>query len=144
MENSANLTAYCGLYCGECLMYKNKVADLARDLRKELRESKFDKIAPALSGFMKELKDYPICYAVLGAMVKLRCRKSCYDGGGHPCKVRDCCTKKGFRGCWECDIFDTCTKLNFLRQVHGDAHIKNMKIISKKGMDGFLKGVKYW
>jgi hypothetical protein len=144
MEDGANLTAYCGLYCGECLMYKNKVADLARDLRKELRESKFGKIAPALSGFMKELKDYDTCYSVLGAMVKMRCRKSCHDGGGHPCKVRDCCRKKEIQGCWECDIFETCKKLDFLKPIHDDANINNMRIINKKGMKAFLEGPKGW
>ena len=36
------LVAYCGLYCGDCYRHKGRLADLARDLRKELRQEKFD------------------------------------------------------------------------------------------------------
>ena len=35
-KQDKNLVAYCGLYCGDCPMYKGKIADLARDLRKIL------------------------------------------------------------------------------------------------------------
>ena len=48
-KEDKNLIAYCGLYCGDCPIYKGKIADLARDLRKELREARFDKTAEALS-----------------------------------------------------------------------------------------------
>lgn len=102
------LIACCGLYCGDCHGYKGVVPDLARDLRKELRSSKYGKFARAVSGhsFAKGLKDYDVCYDVLGLMVKFRCRKGCRDGGGPPfCKIRKCCDKKGYEGCWECDEF---------------------------------------
>ena len=95
-KEDKNLIAYCGLYCGDCPIYKGKIADLARDLRKELREARFDKTAEALSknSFFKTFNNYPQCYEVLGAMVKLRCRKICKDGGGPPfCKIRKCCQK---------------------------------------------------
>ena len=35
-KQDKNLVAYCGLYCGDCPIYKGKIADLARDLRKIL------------------------------------------------------------------------------------------------------------
>ena len=50
-EENKNLIAYCGLYCGDCPIHKGNIADLARDLRKELREARFDKTADALSEF---------------------------------------------------------------------------------------------
>jgi len=141
------LIAYCGLYCGDCFGYKGKVADLARDLRKELRQSKFNKTAESLSNysFFEIFKNYPQCYEVLGALVKLRCKRTCKGGGGPPfCKIRKCCQKKGMEGCWECDKFEICEKLDFLKENHGDAHIKNLRIIKKKGIDEFLNGKKYW
>ncbi|RCV63959.1 hypothetical protein C5S53_11410 [Methanophagales archaeon] len=49
IEEDRNLVAYCGLYCGDCFSHKEKVTDLARDLRKELRQSKCDKTAESLS-----------------------------------------------------------------------------------------------
>jgi hypothetical protein len=145
MSEQEHALAYCGLYCGECLFYKGEIADMARDLRKKLRQNKFDKVAAGISTFFKDFADYPRCYEVLGAMVKMRCRKVCQDGGGNPfCKIRVCCNKKEIAGCWECDDFETCDKLEFLKAVHNDAIYKNMRKIRKSGMKAFLSGTKYW
>lgn len=65
-EQDKNLIAYCGLYCGGCINHKGKIADLARDLRKKLREAKFDWVAQGLSKFFKEFNNYEQCYTVLG------------------------------------------------------------------------------
>jgi hypothetical protein len=147
VTDDEKLVAYCGLYCGECFGHKGKIPDLARDLRKELRSAKFEKFAKFISQypFAKVYEKYPDCYEVLGAMVKFRCKKACKDGGGPPfCKMRKCCQKNGYNGCWECDEFETCEKLKFLEPVHDDAHLKNMRKIRKKGMAEFMKGKKYW
>ena len=146
-QEEKNLVSYCGLYCGDCIGYRQKAADLARDLRKELRDTKFDKTAEYLAtqSFFAEYKNYKECYDVLGALVKMRCRRACRGGGGPPfCKMRKCCEKNGFEGCWECDDFETCEKLDFLVPNHGDAHIKNLRRLKKKGMEEFLKGKKDW
>jgi hypothetical protein len=43
-------------------------------------------------------------------------------------------------GCWECGDFETCSKPDFLKPVHGDATIKNVRRIRKHGVADFLKG----
>ena len=142
-----DLIAYCGLCCLDCHGYQQKVPDLSRDLRKELRQSKYKKFAAFLSqyNFGKAFKDYDKCYEVLGAMAKFRCHKVCKNGGGPPfCKMRKCCQKKELGGCWECETFEDCKKLDFLRGVHDDGHIKNLRIIKKKGKSEFLKGKRNW
>jgi hypothetical protein len=141
------LIAYCGLYCGDCNSYKGKIADLARDLRKELRSANFEKQAALMAEipFFAVLKNYPQCYEVLGQMVKMRCKRTCRGDGGPPgCKMRDCCRKKGIEGCWECAEFETCKKLDFLKRFHDDAHLKNLRILKKSGADSFLKGKRFW
>lgn len=144
MENK-DLVTYCGLYCGDCFNYKGEIADLARDLRKKLREAKFARVSQGLSEFFKEFKDYEQCYEVLGAMVRLRCGRSCRNGGGPPfCRIRKCCQKKNIPGCWECEEFEACEKLDFLKPVHEDAHLKNLRKLKKQGIDRFLEGKKYW
>ena len=146
-ETDKDLISYCGIYCGDCFSYKGRIADLARDLRKELRQSKFDRHAEFLSdiSFFKALKDYGECYEVLGIMLKFRCKKACRGGGGPPfCKIRKCARKKGLVGCWECDEFETCEKLDFLKPGHGDAHLKNQRKIRKQGIEKFLDGKRYW
>jgi len=142
-----NLIAYCGLYCGDYHGFSGKILDLARDLRKELRASRYDKFAEFISTFSfgKDFGNYEECYQVLGAMVKFRCRRGCRDGGGSPfCKIRKCAQKKDIEGCWLCEMFESCKKLDFLIPVHGDAHIKNLRAIKQKGKDAFLQGKRLW
>jgi len=127
-----DLIAYCGLSCSKCFNHKGRIADLARDLRKELREEKFEKAAEGLSKYFKQFKDYEQCYEVLGAMVRLRCKRTCRGGGGPPsCKIRKCCVSKGIEGCWDCESFETCGKLDFLKPIHGNEHIENLRGIKR-------------
>jgi hypothetical protein len=147
MAEEKDLIAYCGLYCGDCYQYQGKIADLARDLRKELRQVKFDERAEKMSAnsFFAAFKNYPQCYELLGTMVKFRCKRACRGGGGPPvCKIRECCRGKGIEGCWQCDEFETCEKMDFLKAFHEDAHLKNLRIIKKSGVDSFISGKRYW
>ncbi|MBN2015999.1 DUF3795 domain-containing protein [Candidatus Dojkabacteria bacterium] len=141
------IIAYCGLCCLDCHGYQQKIPDLARDLRKELRQSKYKKFAAFLSqnSFGKAFKNYDKCYEVLGSMVRFRCHKGCKNGGGPPfCKIRKCCQKKGIEGCWECEVCEKCEKLDYLKPVHDEGHIKNLRRLKKKGTKEFLKGKRDW
>ena len=141
------MIAYCGLYCGECPFHEGRIADLARDLRKELRTARFDRIAEALSsdGPFEAFGRYGDCYEVLGSMVKLRCKRGCRQHGGNPwCAMRKCCKRKGYEGCWECDEFETCQKLAVLETAHGKAHVKNLRRLKRGGVEAFLEGKKLW
>ena len=146
MEDDA-MVAHCGLCCLDCHGHTGKIPDLARDLRKELRKAHYDKFAESLSvyPFASAFKDYPECYELLGLMMKFRCKKGCREGGGPPfCKVRKCCQDRSIRGCWECEEYAECEKLDFLNSIHGNAHRKNISIIKKKGIGGFFKGKRNW
>jgi hypothetical protein len=146
-KSGKDLIACCGLYCGDCPGHKGIIANLSRDLRKELRGAKMDKFADALAKAspFKEFEYYQQCYDLLGVFVKLRCNKTCKEGGGPPfCKIRKCCRKKQFDGCWQCVEFAHCEELDFLKQGHGDAHIRNLRILKRKGVAAFLEGKKYW
>jgi hypothetical protein len=147
MTDSESLIAYCGLYCGDCHGYQQKIPDLARDLRRELRKSKYKKFADfiASSSFGQAFRGYDKCYEVLGAMVRFRCHKGCRVGGGPPfCKIRKCCQNKDIHGCWECSEFESCEKLDFLKPVHDEGHVKNLRIIKKKGPEEFVGSKRYW
>jgi hypothetical protein len=136
------LVASCGLYCGDCPFHKGDVADLARDLRKKLREYRFDKTAEAIP--FKAFDAYPACYETLGAMVKLRCRRGC-RAGGPPCSIKDCAERRRFAGCWECDDFASCSKLEKrLAVAHGAAYLYNLRKLKRDGVDAFLAGPRKW
>ncbi|OGO23115.1 MAG: hypothetical protein A2Z28_01825 [Chloroflexi bacterium RBG_16_51_9] len=147
MPEGKDLITYCGLYCGDCYRYKGRIADLARDLRKELRQEKFDMIAETMSenSFFAAFKNYPQCYELLGEMVKFRCKRTCRGGGGSPvCKIRACCQKKSINGCWQCEEFEVCKKLDFLKPFHENAHMKNLRMLKDDGIDSYLAGKRYW
>jgi hypothetical protein len=142
-----DLIAYCGLYCGDCMGYDQKIADLAHDLRKELRRVHFGTLAPVISQVpvFKVFEDYPQCYDVLGGLMKLRCDKTCRGSGGPPaCEIRSCCREKNLDGCWRCESFKTCPKLDILRPHHGDAHIRNLSKIKRQGPTAFVQGKRHW
>jgi len=146
-ELDENMIAPCGLYCGDCFAHQGKIADLARDLRKELRSAKFERYAEEMSklSWFEAFGKYADCYECMGAMVKFRCKKGCRNGGGNPyCKMKSCPEKKGYEGCWECDSFEDCKHLDFLNPTHMDAHRKNLRRLNKKGKEGFLKGKRDW
>ena len=150
MDEKEKLLTFCGLYCGDCPGFQGRISDLARDLRRELRTSKIwicDKFAEFISS--ESANDvsayYRELYNTLGMMVAFRCKKICKNGGGVSfCTIRDCCQKKGINGCWECKGFEDCEKLNCLTLVHGDAHLKNLRIIKKRGTKEFINGKRYW
>ncbi len=49
--DNLTITTYCGLCCLDCHGYSGKIADLARDLRKELRAAKLRKICKNYFGY---------------------------------------------------------------------------------------------
>lgn len=145
MKTSKALIGYCGLYCGDCPGYKGEIPDLARDLRKKLRESRVDRASPFLAKVHKGYKNYKQFDEVLGLLMKMHCKKICRERVKAPaCEIRKCCLEKGIQGCWECEEFETCNKPDWLKPIHGDAHIKNMRRIKRQGMNGFLKGKRDW
>ena len=145
MKEDSALVAYCGLYCGDCSGHKGEIADLSKELRKKLREARFESTASELSKYFKPFSSYKEAYDFLGALVRMRCKVACRGGGGNPwCKIRACARKKELEGCWDCETFETCTKLAFLEGVHGIGHLKNLQKIKKNGMKAFLEGTKYW
>ena len=142
-----DVVAYCGLCCLDCHGHTQKIPYLARDLRKELRRVHYEKFAGTISSlpFGSAFKNYQECYDALGLMMKFRCSKGCRNGEAPPfCQIRKCCQEKGLEGCWDCDVYIECEKLDFLKANHGDAHLKNLALIKKKGIDGFVKGKRAW
>jgi hypothetical protein len=140
--SEAELTAYCGLYCGDCLRFRSKAVELARDLMAELQVVQFDKYAEVKSATVKELENYNQCLQVLNAIVELGCDTPCKAGGEgclQPCGVKSCVESKHIDGCWECDTFEVCDKFEFLRPVHADTAKGNLRKIRKHGLEGWAK-----
>jgi hypothetical protein len=144
MSDRQNLISYCGLYCGDCPAYTQSIANLAKELRQELRRSKCDKAAPALGKIPSfgAFKHYRQFCDLLGTMIKMRCKKPCRTGGGYAqCRIKKCVKKKGLLGCWQCDDFPACTTLGTLEE-YGDVdrtYLKNLRKIRRQGPAAFIK-----
>lgn len=141
-KQEISLTAYCGLYCGDCIRYRSIAADLARNLGNELQEVKFDKYAEVKSASVKEFKHYKECLEVLGVIAKLKCDTPCRAGGdgrSNSCEIKKCVQSKDFEGCWECDEFEICEKFEFLKPFHGDTPQKNLRKIKEYGLDRWVE-----
>jgi len=147
-KHEETLLAYCGLHCGDCVIYSGKIADLARGLLEELQESKFNRLALGLSKMFTELKsleNYEQFCDALTALQEVRCHNACRQGGGTTgCKIRVCCQEKDIEGCWLCKDFHDCEILSWLKPIRGDAHRKNLRIINEQGIRAFLRGERYW
>ncbi len=120
-EEKVNLVAYCGLFCPRC--YKMVVSEAAKILKNALENTHICGSPNEPSIQFKE---------ELNKLVGLRCPKLCKEGGGNPnCTIRKCCIKKNIAGCWECEDFQICDKLN-------NQFVDNIHKIKKLGIDGFV------
>jgi hypothetical protein len=139
------LTAYCGLYCGDCIRYRSRAADLTRGLLSELHATEFGKYAVIKSqsvNSVRELKYYEQCCEVLEAIVSLQCNEPCRVGGGckaFSCSIVECCQKKGYQGCWECDSYENCSQFASLKPFHGEYPLQNLRKIREFGLDRWAK-----
>jgi hypothetical protein len=147
MAEEIELIGYCGLYCGDCIRYRSKASDLARELLCELHATEFDKYAAIKSNSLdqldavKKFEHYGECCKVLEAIAALQCNSPCRIGGGcgpPPCDVLACCREKGFDGCWQCHEFEKCGKFESFRAIYGDSPRQNLRTVKKFGLDKWV------
>jgi len=137
-----DLTAYCGLYCGDCLRYQSKASDLATHLLQELESQRFSEYAKVKREHIKEFDDYGLLIFLLQAIAELKCETPCRlggDGCDGSCEIITCIQEKSYEGCWKCGDFASCNKLDFLKPMHGDAPVENLRKIKEFGIDSWAK-----
>ena len=148
MGKEIELIGYCGLYCGDCIRYRSRASDLARELLCELHNTEFGKYAAIKSSSVNQLdavkkfEHYGECCEVLETIVALQCNSPCRIGGGCPtfsCGVLACCREKGFDGCWQCDEFEKCQRFESFRAIHGDSPRQNLRAVRKFGLDKWVE-----
>ena len=137
VNNDKEFTAYCGLYCGDCIPFNQQLFDTAEKLKEQLDEVKFEPYAKLKSKTNEVFSDYDVFKKVLAELIKLRCAKNCVNGGRIAnCEIKKCVRKKGFQGCWQCD-FESCSLLDVLTDCHGDTAKHNLRLIKELGVDNW-------
>jgi len=133
-------TAYCGLYCRDCIPGNGDLFRAARELTRLLNEVGFDEYASRKAEKVGPLRDYAAFAGVLDAITQLECPAPCREGGGNPdCAVRACAIEKHYVGCWECEDFRGCSLLDSLRRFHGENIDHNLEMIRQHGPDNWAE-----
>ena len=145
------LTAFCGLYCRDCIPSNTRLYELIHELDDLLIELKFENYAELKSKRSPAFEKYGNFIEVLKEIKKLKCDPYCYHGphselGCAPdCKIRRCVLLKKLDGCWECDYYKSCENLVYLKEFHpGLEH--NLDVIKEHGIDNWIdkRGKHYW
>ena len=144
MKTSKALIGYCGLYCGDCPAYKREIPDLARDLRKKLRESRVDRASPFLAKVHKGYKNYKQFDEVLGLLMNMRCKKVCRERVKAPaCEMRKCCLEKGIGHCGFCGLLPCKELAEFVPDDRPGCepgyHIRELRRRVEIGTEAWLK-----
>jgi hypothetical protein len=135
-----DLTAYCGLYCGDCIRFKCRASDLSDELLDELEKQHFSQYANVKRHQEKGFENFQMTVSSLKAISSIKCEIPCRlggDGCGGSCEIIICVTKKRLKGCWDCPGFEECDKLDFLKPFHGQGPLKNLRAIKEHGIESW-------
>jgi len=135
-KNLKSLVGYCGLYCGACGIYRERIKKAVENLRGIIRAYGFDKFASELAKWEPAFQHYAEFENVLDGFVKVfgDC-PGCIAGGGDPnCAVRECCKQKAYTTCAECSEMDACEKLQ--RYTQG---LKGLRRIKTIGLEKWIE-----
>jgi hypothetical protein len=68
----SDLTGCCGLYCGDCIRYKSRASDLAKDLLREFEKMRFSEYAKVKQSQIPEFEHYEAMVCLTRTRVPLR------------------------------------------------------------------------
>jgi hypothetical protein len=139
-HNEQDLTAYCGLYCGDCVRFQSKASDLSDELLDEIEKQHLSDYANVKKTHTKEFENFDTLISTLKAISKFKCDLPCRLGGDGcegSCEIIKCVKDKSIAGCWECKEFETCGKFDFLKPFHGEGPINNLRLINKYGLSNW-------
>ena len=141
-QNERDLTAFCGLYCGDCIRYKCRASDLANELLNESGKLHLAEYANVKRFHTREFEHFESFIALLKAISQINCDIPCRlggDGCGGTCEIIQCVKSKSLEGCWECHDFEACDQFDFLKPFHGDTPIHNLRKIKVHGISNWAK-----
>lgn len=147
MNINKKLTAFCGLYCLDCIPANKELFEKIEQLEKvldDLNVGEYVKVRAEVDAKFNKYEDFREFLALLKT---LKCKGPCREGGGkEACEIRDCVQAKWYEGCWECKNTKTCRLLERLKIVHPNLE-ENYELIRREGIEKwsiFRKGHYYW
>lgn len=136
-------TAYCGLYCEDCIPSNRRLFTLVKELEQLLDTVKFENYAKLKAKRSEVFNRYKDFTEVLSKIKKLECIPTCYNGPkselgcSNKCIIRECVINKRFEGCWECDLYKSCEKLERHKIFHPNTE-HNLNMIKEFGINNWV------
>jgi hypothetical protein len=137
-----DLTAFCGLWCNDCIPSNEKLYSLTSELHRMLAEIGFENYAAFKSKRVAAFGDYETFLRVLNAFEKLHCYHYCRKGPcseagcAESCQIRVCVLQKGLQGCWDCGTYESCAHIERMGRFHPDIK-HNLAMIREHGIDNW-------
>jgi hypothetical protein len=102
--------------------------------------------------YFEAFKYMPEFMKVLDCIITMQCKFTCQEVDGcsfggitSECEALKCIKAKKYSGCWQCEEFETCDKLQLLKKNYGYVIEENLKIIKEKGINAVEShGNKYY
>lgn len=142
MAGDREHTAFCGLYCLDCIPSKKTLFETAQELENILSDLNLEKYAEFKSKKFEVFKAYPKFIKVLREIKKLECKAPCFEGPRSEagckqnCEIRACVLNKKYEGCWECIDYNNCELLTPLKNFHPGLE-QNLEMIKIFGVDNW-------
>jgi hypothetical protein len=138
MSEEEDFTAYCGLFCQDCIPSNAQLFRAVRDLLELSTQLRLDLYAQLKSNTNEAFSDYEVFAKVLSELATLQCPAPCRHGGGKAdCPIRECARARRYFGCWECSVRRECELLLPLRRFHGETIDGNLDAIARDGLGGW-------
>lgn len=142
IHKAKELSAFCGIYCGTCGMYRGRVyakiaqefleVIIAGDYPDELTiNPKGEKPDFDFNEFLKGVEYF--CREESGAY----CQRPCKQAGGVACDIRICARKRGFEMCYECEDFP-CEHFSLTLERHPE-RLEDYERFKELGFEGWLR-----
>lgn len=142
-DDNRTLTAYCGLYCGDCIPSNKRLFQLVNELDNLLSSIGFQNYAEFKCARSDVFENYDSFINVLCEIKKLECSPQCYEGPnsqlgcGRSCIIRKCVLDRGLNGCWDCSEHRACSKLIEHKEFHPGLE-DNLESINKYGINDWI------
>lgn len=125
------LTAYCGLYCGNCFS-RTHIWPTAETLLGYMKRQGFETFGP----FMPNYKEF---WEFLNTLINAEGCPGCQQGGGNPsCEMRICARDKNLKACPLCEDYP-CSKFDWLKATKNYPTLEqDSQYMIEHGFDAWL------
>jgi hypothetical protein len=137
-------TAYCGLYCRDCIPGNPRLFELIAALLREFEDTGFAHYAAYKANKIAFLNEFSVAERFLQEVLKLRCSGSRLEGPESElgcmkdCAIRRCVAARNLEGCWQCSLRSICEHIAGLSGFHPGIY-RSLDAIARHGIESWTE-----